>query len=138
MAVLLAAAGGVFAGVALILSTCGRRRRTRPLRSPRSLMWICGQVRGGWYMVVGDQGAVGGRAELPVEPDRRVEGEQALDDAGPQPRGDPAAVTVQAKLVLQGPDDRLHPLPQPVGEAARVGLVLAGGAHQRQVLAGQG
>jgi hypothetical protein len=69
---------------------------------------------------------------------RRVEGEQALDDAGPQPRGDPAAVTVQAKLVLEGPDDRLHPLAQPGREATWVGLVGTGGAQQDQLLAGQG
>jgi hypothetical protein len=89
-------------------------------------------------MVVGDQRSLGGGADLPVEPDRRVEGEQALQDASPQPRGDAAAVTVQAELVLERPDDRLHPLTQPVGEATRIGLVLAGGADQGQVLAGQG
>src|SRR4029450_6188050 len=72
-------------------------------------------------MVVGDQGALGRGADLPVEPDHRVEGEQALDDAGPQPRGDAAAVTVQAELVLEGPGDRLHPLAEPGGGGTRDG-----------------
>src|SRR5213595_3046033 len=97
--------------------------------TPRSLMWICGQVRDGQSMVVGDQGALGRGADLPVEPDHSVEGEQALEDTGPQPRGDTAAVPVQAELVLERPDDRLHPLAQPGGEATRVGFVSAGGPH---------
>src|SRR5215211_5238360 len=84
----------------------------------RSLMWICGRVRDERSMVVGDQGALGSGADLPVEPDGSVEGEQALEDTGPQPRGDAAAMAVQAELVLQRPDDRLHPLAQPGGEAA--------------------
>jgi hypothetical protein len=40
---------------------------------PRSLLWICGQVRDGQSMVVGDQGALGRGADLPVEPDHSVE-----------------------------------------------------------------
>src|SRR5215218_9034538 len=90
-------------------------------------MWICGRVRDERSMVVGDQGALGSGADLPVEPDGSVEGEQALEDTGPQPRGDAAAMAVQAELVLQRPDDRLHPLAQPGGEAAWIGFVGAGG-----------
>src|SRR5213078_1573359 len=112
--------------------------RTWPSRPPRSLMWICGLVRGWSSVVVGDQGALDGRAELPVEPDDGVEGEQALHDADPQPRGDAAAVPVQAELVFQRPDDRLHPLAQPGREATRVGFVLASGPQQGQLLVGQG
>jgi len=60
-------------------------------------------------MVVRDQRALDGRADLPVVPDGGVERKQALHDAGPQPSGDAAAVAFQAELVLQGPDDRLDP-----------------------------
>jgi hypothetical protein len=62
-------------------------------------------------MIVGDQGALDGCADLPVVPDDRVEGEQALYDACPQPGGDASAVAFEAELVLQRPDDRLNPLP---------------------------
>jgi hypothetical protein len=52
-------------------------------------------------VVVGDQGALGRGADLPVEPDRGVESEQALHDARPQPGRDATAVPVQAELVLE-------------------------------------
>jgi hypothetical protein len=73
-----------------------------------------------WLMVVGDQGALDWRADHPVVPDAGVEREQPLHDPGPQPGGDPAAVAFGAELVLQGPDDRLDPLPQPVREGPGV------------------
>jgi len=45
-------------------------------------------------MVVRDQRALEGRADLPVVPDDGVEREQALGDAGPEPAGrSPTAVT---------------------------------------------
>src|SRR6266702_88856 len=80
----------------------------------------------GSSVIVGDQGALDRRADLPVEPDGSVEGEQALKDARPQSGGDPAAVAFQAELVLECPDDRLDALPQPVREAPGSLLVLAG------------
>jgi hypothetical protein len=83
-------------------------------------------------VVVGDQEALDWCADGPVVPDRRVEGEQALDDAGPQPGGDSAAVAFETELVLQRPDDRLDPLPQPVWEVPGFLLVLAGRADQGQ------
>src|SRR6266581_9590853 len=86
----------------------------------------------GSSVIVGDQGALDRRADLPVEPDGSVEGEQALKDARPQSGGDPAAVAFQAELVLECPDDRLDALPQPVREAPGSLLVLAGRADQRQ------
>src|SRR5262249_32828534 len=49
----------------------------------------------------------------------------------PQPGGDPAAVTFEAELVLQGPDDGLDALPQPVREGPGL-LVLAGRADEGQ------
>ncbi len=45
-------------------------------------------------VVIGDQGALDGCADGPVVPDRSVEGQQALDDAGPQAGRDPAAVVL--------------------------------------------
>jgi hypothetical protein len=45
----------------------------------------------GSSVVEGDRGALDLFGDLPVEPDGGVEREQALDDAGPQPGGDPAA-----------------------------------------------
>ena len=83
-------------------------------------------------MVVGDEGSFDRCADLPVVPDGCVEGEQPLDDAGPQPGWDAAAVAFQAELVLQRPDDRLDPLPQPVREGPGRLLVFAGRADQGQ------
>ncbi len=83
-------------------------------------------------VVVGDQGPLDRCADHPVVPDAGVEREQPLDDPGPQPGGDAAAVAFEAELVLQGPDDRLDPLPQPVRKGPGGLLVLAGRADQRQ------
>jgi hypothetical protein len=47
-------------------------------------------------------------------PDAGVEGEEPLDDAGPESCGDAAAVAFEAELVLQGSDDGLDPLAEPV------------------------
>src|SRR5512132_4571444 len=77
----------------------------------------------GVLVVVGDQGALDWGVDLAVEPDRGVEGEQALHHARPQPGRDPATWAVQAELVLEGPDDGLDPLPQPVREDSTLGLV---------------
>jgi hypothetical protein len=43
----------------------------------------------------------------------------------------------QAELVLQGPDDRLDPLAQPVGKGAGLGLVAAGRADQSKLKVGE-
>src|SRR5215475_4265752 len=86
----------------------------------------------GSSVIVGDEGALDRRADLPVVPDGGVEGEQPLDDAGPQPGGDAAAVPFEAQLVLQGPDDGLDALAQPVREGPGCGLVFAGRADQGQ------
>ena len=48
------------------------------------------------------------------------------------PAGTAAAVAFEAELVLQGPDDGLDPLAEPVRERAGLLLVLAGGADERQ------
>ena len=83
-------------------------------------------------MVVGDQGSLDGGADLPVVPDAGVEGGEPLDDAGPGSCGDAAAVAFEAELVLQGPDDGLDALAEPVRERARLLLVLAGWTDQGQ------
>src|SRR5947209_19351669 len=86
----------------------------------------------GASVVISDQGTLDRGADLPVEPGGGVECQEARDDACPQPHGDPAAVSFQAKLVLQGPDDRLDTLAQPVRERPGLPLVLAGRADQDQ------
>jgi hypothetical protein len=80
----------------------------------------------GSEVVIGDQGSFNRGADEPVVPDAGVEREQPLDDAGPQPGGDAPAVAFEAELVLQGPDDGLDPLPQPVRERPGLLLVLMG------------
>jgi hypothetical protein len=52
-------------------------------------------------VVVGDQGSLDGGADLPVVPDAGVEGEEPLDDAGPEPCGDAAAVAFEAELAFR-------------------------------------
>ena len=84
-------------------------------------------------MVVGDQGSLDGGADLPVGPDAGVEGEEPLDDAGPESCGDAAAVAFEAELAFQGPDDGLDALSEPVRERARLLLVFAGGADQGMI-----
>ena len=86
-------------------------------------------------MVVGGQGSLDGGADLPVVPDAGVEGEEPLDDAGPEPCGDAAAVAFEAELAFQGPDDGLDALSEPVRERARLLVVFAGGADQGQAQA---
>jgi hypothetical protein len=54
----------------------------------------------GSSVITGDEGALDGGADLPVEPDDGVECEQSLDEAGPQAGGHPAAVSFEAELVL--------------------------------------
>jgi hypothetical protein len=53
-------------------------------------------------VVVGGQGALVRRAELPVPPDRRGQGEQALGDPDTDPGQGPAAMAFQAELVFEG------------------------------------
>jgi hypothetical protein len=83
-------------------------------------------------VVVGDQGSFDRGADEPVVPDAGVEGEEPLDDAGPESCGDAAAVAFEAELALQRPDDGLDALAEPVRERARLLLVFAGGADQGQ------
>ena len=62
-------------------------------------------------MVVGDQGAFVRRADLPVPPDRRCQGQEALRDPDDHAGQGPATVAFQAELVLEGVEGALDPLP---------------------------
>jgi hypothetical protein len=90
-------------------------------------------------VVVGDQGPFDRCADQPVVPDGCVQGEQPLDDPGPQPGGDASAVAFETKLVLERPDDCLDALAQPVWEVPGLLLIFAGRADQGelQVVAGE-
>jgi hypothetical protein len=68
----------------------------QPILSARSLIGSMGSS-----VVVADKGALDGRADLPVEPDGGVEGEQALYHASPPAGRDAAAVPFQPELVLE-------------------------------------
>jgi hypothetical protein len=61
-------------------------------------------------VVVGDQGALVGGADLPVPPDRRGQGQQPLGDPDPDPGQGAAAVAFQPKLVFEGVEGALDPL----------------------------
>src|SRR5262245_30503195 len=115
------------------------RQNRQPRRSEAEPRWIGDrEIWAGWLVVVRDQGALDGRADLPVAPDDGVERQQALDIAGPQACGDAAAVAFEAELVFEGPDDRLNALAQPVREVPGSFLVGAGGPDQGQFQAGAG
>src|SRR5262245_13500763 len=78
------------------------RQNRQPRRSEAEPRWIVDrEIWAGWLVVVRDQGALDGRADLPVAPDDGVERQQALDIAGPQAGGDAAAVAFEAELVLR-------------------------------------
>ena len=97
----------------------------------------------GGSVIVGDQGALDRGADGPVVPDRSVEREQALDDPDPQAGWNTATVLFQAELALQDPDDRFHPLAQPVrrgrgrGSSVRAGRIISSprSARNRSVAA---
>jgi hypothetical protein len=56
----------------------------------------------GFLVVVGDQGALVGRVDFPVPPDRGGQGEQPLADPAPDPGQGAAAVPFQPKLDFKG------------------------------------
>src|SRR5215216_3940570 len=92
--------------------------------------WVVGSV------VVGDQGALVGCADLPVPPDPGGQGKQPLRDPDPHPLRRPAAVLFQSKLALEGVEGALDPLadtPQGPMPAWLVGPV---GAQQPRTIAG--
>jgi hypothetical protein len=63
------------------------------------------------------------RAEVPVEPDGRGQGQQPLHDPHEQPLRGAATVLFQPELALEGIDDRLDPLANPTKPSVPVRLV---------------
>src|SRR5438034_1075567 len=76
-------------------------------------------------VVVGQQRALVGLTELPVEPDRGGQGEQPLGDADEHPAEGTATMLLQPELLLERVDDRLDPLPHPAQRPEPARLVLA-------------
>src|ERR671915_2046998 len=64
------------------------------------------------FVVVGDQGALVGLADLPVEPDPAGQGEQTLSDPDIDTGQGAATVAFQTELVLEGGKGALDPLPE--------------------------
>src|SRR6266511_5928899 len=87
---------------------------------------------GAGSVVIGEQGALVGKAELPVEPDHRCEGEQSLAHADEHPAQGAAAMLFQPELVLESADDRLDPLAQPAQRPEPAWLVGAVGTDQNR------
>src|SRR5512132_2900181 len=75
-------------------------------------MIACAWV-GRMSVVVGDQRALVGRAELPVPPDPGGQRQQSLPDPDPDPGQGPAAVAFQPELALEALECALDPLPEP-------------------------
>jgi hypothetical protein len=114
------------------LQAMADRRWARARSGLGSLMRFLVPV-GGVLVVVGDQGTLDRRADLPVEPDHGVEGEQALHHASPQPCRDAAAGMAQAQLVLERPDDRLDPRRSQAGKTPPSGSSARGGRTRHRV-----
>src|SRR5919198_5640674 len=84
----------------------------------------------GGSVVIGEQGALVGDPELPVEPDGCGQGQQPLADADEDPTQGAAMVLFQPELVLEGVDDRLDPLAHAAKRPEPARLVLAVRADQ--------
>ena len=87
-------------------------------------------------MVVADQRALVGRADLPVPPDRGGQGQQSLGDSDPDPGKGAAAVAFQPKLALEGLESALDPLPEAAQRPQPAGLIGAVGTQQPGAMVG--
>ena len=87
-------------------------------------------------VVIGDQRALVLGAELPVEPDRRGQGQQPLGDPGVDPGWGAAAVLLQTELAFEGVDNRLDPLAHRPQAPEPGRFVAAVGPHQHGAQAG--
>src|SRR6266545_946481 len=92
---------------------------------------------GGVLVVVGDQGALVGRAGLPVPPDRGGHGQQALGDPDVDAGQGAAAVSFQPELVLEGVEGAFDPLAPAAQRAVPAWLVGAVGAQQPDAKPGE-
>src|SRR5919109_1903150 len=87
-------------------------------------------------MVVGDQGALVGGADLPVPPDPRGQGEQSLGNPDPDPGQGAAAVPFQPELAFEGLEGALDPLPEAPQRAMPAWLISPVGSQQPGAVAG--
>jgi hypothetical protein len=85
-------------------------------------------------VVVGDQGTLVGRADLPVPPDRGGQGEQPLPDPDPDPGQRPSPMALQPELVFEGVEGALDPLPPTAQRAVPAGLVSTVGTQQDRAI----
>jgi hypothetical protein len=96
---------------------------------------IASEWMGGVLVVVGDQGALVGGADLPVPPDRGGQGQQPLSDPDPDAGQGAAAVAFQPKLVFEGGEGALDPLPEATQRPMPVRLIGAVRAQQARAIA---
>src|SRR4029450_6974653 len=87
-------------------------------------------------VVVGDQGALVGGGGLPVPPERRGQSEQALRDPDNHAGQGAAAVAFQPKLVFEGVEGALDPLPPAAQRAMPAWFVGAVRSQQHRAIAG--
>src|SRR4029453_3022188 len=87
-------------------------------------------------MVVGDQGALVGRADLPVPPDPGGQRQQSLSDPDPDSGQGAAAVLFQPELAFEGLEGALDPLPEAAQRSQPTRLIRAVGAQQHRAIAG--
>jgi hypothetical protein len=92
--------------------------------------WVEGLV------VVGDQGALVSRTDLPVPPAPGGQRQQPLRHPDPDPGQGAAAVLLQPELTLEGLDGALDPLPEAAQRAVPAWLVSAVGSQQPGAIAG--
>ena len=87
-------------------------------------------------MVVGDQGALVGYADLPVPPDRRGQGQQPLGDADIHAGQGASLVAFQPELVFEGVEGALDPLAPATQRAQPTRLIGTVGPQQDRVVLG--
>src|SRR6266542_2444707 len=91
-------------------------------------------------VVIGQERSLDWLAGAVVVPDGGGQGQDALDDADPDPGGGVTAVLFEVELALEGVVDGLDDLAQRLEElgSGPRGLALAGRAEQIQIALGQG
>jgi hypothetical protein len=90
----------------------------------------------GFSVVVGEQGPLVGGADLPVPPDRGGQGEQPLGDPDIDTGQGASPVAFQPKLVFEGVEGALDPLPPATQRAQPMRLVSTVGTHQDGAVGG--
>src|SRR5215211_8570846 len=90
----------------------------------------------GISVVVGEQGPLVGGADLPVPPDRGGQGEQPLGDPDIDAGQGASPVAFQPKLVFEGVEGALDPLPPATQRAMPAWFVGAVRSQQHRAIAG--